>query len=364
MTQSTAKKYQKIKLYISLLGLLIDVLFWIILITSGWASSLAAISRRFSSHFLIQFYFFVVGLGVINLFIHLPLSFYSGYLVEHRFALSNQTFWRWVIEQLKGLLLGLILGGITLTIFYLILWRYPHFWWLLVWAFMLFFSVVLGQLAPLVIFPLFYKFKPLENEDLKQRIQKLAENWKIKISGVFQFDLSKNTRKANAALIGLGKTRRVVLGDTLLTLCSPSEIETVFAHEIGHHVQRHMLKGILFSSLISLIGLWISFQIYQTILVRQGYAAHQLDALPYLGLIFVAYGLFTTPLTNYISRHFEYQADRFAAQSTHREDFVNALQKLAESNLADKTPHPIVEFLFYSHPSINHRIEKIKGTKI
>lgn len=364
MTPDTAKKYQKIKLYILLLGLFIDVLFWIILITSGWASSLAVAASRFSSHFLVQFYFFVLGLGALNLFIHLPLSFYSGYIVEHRFALSHQTIWRWAIEQLKGLLLGVILGGITLTIFYLILWRYPHSWWLLVWVFLLFFSVVLGRLAPLLIFPLFYKFTPLENEDLKQRIENLAENWKIKISGVFQFNLSKNTRKANAALTGLGKTRRVILGDTLLTLCSPSEIETVFAHEIGHHVQRHMLKGILFSSLISLIGLWVTFQIYQAILVQQGYTAYQLEALPYLGLIFFAYSLFTTPLTNYISRHFEYQADRFAVQLTHRDDFISALQKLAESNLADKTPHPLVEFLFYSHPSINHRLEKIKGIKI
>lgn len=364
MTQTTAKKYQKIKLYISLWGLLIDALFWIIVITSGWVSNLATAASRFSSHWLVQFYFFVICIGTMNLFLHLPLSFYSGYMVEHRFALSNQTFWRWVIEQLKGLAIGLILGGITLTIFYLILWHYPRSWWLMVWTFMLFFSVLLGQLAPVLIFPLFYKFKPLENEDLQQRIQKLAENWKIKISGVFQFDLSKNTKKANAALAGLGKTRRVILGDTLLTLCSPSEIETVFAHEIGHQVQRHLLKGILLSSLISLIGLGLASQIYQAILFQKGYMAHQLEALPYLGLIFFAYGLFTTPITNFMSRYFEYQADRFAVQSTNGNDFMNALKKLAESNLADKTPHPVVEFLFYSHPSINHRIEKIKGIKI
>ncbi len=260
------------------MALILDLLFWTIFIFSGLALRLASAAAQFSPHFLGQFYFFVMCSGAVKLAIHFPLSFYSGYIVEHRFALSNQTFWRWIAEQLKGLAVGVFLGGIILTTFYLILWRYPQSWWIIVWAFLFFFSVLLGQLAPVLIFPLFYKFKPLENEEVKQRIQGLAEKWKIKIRGVYQFDLSKNTRKANAALVGLGRTRRVILGDTLLSLCSPAEIETVFAHEIGHHARRHMLKGILLNSLMSLFGLWLAFHTYQAILFNKGYTAHQLEA--------------------------------------------------------------------------------------
>jgi STE24 endopeptidase len=362
MNAPLAKKYHKIKLGIALSGIIIDLAFWSGIIISGYSAALAEFAYRYSNQHLIQFYFFIIGLGMISFVIHFPLSFYSGFIVEHQFSLSNQSLMRWLWEQLKGILLGILLGGILLTVFYLTLWRYPHFWWLIVWLFILVFSVLLGRLAPVLIFPLFYKFKPVENENLKNRIQNLAQNWKLKISGVFQFDLSKNTKKANAAFTGLGKTRRVILGDTLLANFSDEEIETIFSHEIGHYFHRHLFKGILFNSLLSLIGLFAAFLIYQNLLLIKQYQTHQLEALPYLGLIFLLYSLLSGPLANYLSRHFEYQADRFAVETSgKKQEFITSLKKLGELNLADETPHPLVEFLFYSHPSIEHRIEKLTG---
>ena len=362
MKVTPAKKYHKIKLRIALSGIIIDLLFWSGLIISGGSTAIASYAYHGSSQPLTQFYYFTIGIGFISLLIHLPLSFYSSYIVEHQFSLSNQSLLRWIGEQLKGFLLGILLGGILLTVFYLTLWKYPASWWIMVWVFMLFFSILLGQLAPVLIFPIFYKFKPLENESLKKRIEELAKNWKLNVSGIFQFDLSKNTKKANAAFAGLGKTRRVILGDTLLTNFSEEEIETVFAHEIGHYSLRHLLKGIIFNSLISLIGLYAAFHIYQIILSGRQYQSHQLEALPYLGLIFLIYSLVTGPLGNYLSRKFEYQADQFAITATGKsQEFISSLKKLGELNLADQTPHPVVEFLFYSHPSIEHRIEKLTG---
>jgi len=226
--------------------------------------------------------------------------------------------------------------------------------------FLILFTVILSRIAPLVIFPLFYKFKPLENQTLIERIQAFAAKWNLKISGTYQFDLSKNTKKANAAFTGIGKSKRIILGDTLLAHFDEDEIMTVFAHEVGHYHHKHLLKGIILNSMITLVGLWFAARIYAYILQLKYFNPAQLEALPYLALIFLFYGLVTGPLGNMISRKYEFQADQFAVSSSGEADsFKNSLKKLAKLNLSDETPHPIIEFLFYSHPSIQHRLEKL-----
>jgi STE24 endopeptidase len=362
MNTGKAKQYNRIKLIVSLTNLVIDLIFWILIIVTGFASAIAGYAYGVVSYPLLQFYVFALILGIIHLVINFPLSIYSGYILEHRFSLSNQTLAGWFREQAKGLMVGLILGSIVMVIFYLMLWKLPQLWWLGVWIFILIFSVLLTRVAPVLIFPLFYKFKNLENDELKDRIKSFGEKWNLHIKGVFQFNLSKTTRKANAAFTGLGKTKRVILGDTLLDNFTPEEIETVFAHEVGHYVKKHLLKGIIFSSAVSFAGLYLTFRIYQTILNHLQLPPQALNALPYLGLIFFIYGLISGPLGNWISRIYEYQADHFAVTSTGQPGVYEAsLRKLADLNLADESPHPMVEFLFYSHPSIQHRINKISG---
>jgi STE24 endopeptidase len=361
--QQKSKKYNRIKLRLTIFNLFLDLSLWLALLFF-LADPVANIAYHSAAHPLVQFYVFAALIGLGLGFIHFPISFYSGYILEHQFSLSNQTFFRWLGEQLKGLLVSLILGTIVSTVFFLLLWKYPNGWWFMAWLFILIFSILLSRLAPLLLFPIFYKFKPLENENLKERIQKFADKWNLHISGVYQFDLSKNTRKANAAFAGLGKSRRIILGDTLLENFSEDEIETVFAHEVGHYHHRHLLKGILINSLISLIGLFVVFQIYQLYLENYQYTSHQLEALPFLGLLLMIYGLLTGPIGNLISRRFEYQADRFAVSSTgNHQFFIDSLKKLSRLNLADESPHPLVEFLFYSHPSINHRVQNISEDK-
>ena len=365
MDQNTAKRYNRIKLILSLSGMIIDLLFWLVIIFSGVAISLANVAYSQFSLSLFQFYLFVIILAAIYLLINFPFSFASGFLVERRFSLSNQTFLQWVWEQVKGLLVAAVLGGVVLTIFYLLLVKYPNVWWVGVWLFLLIFSVLLTRLAPTLIFPLFYKFEPLERNELKEKLQKMGERWGLKITGVFRFNLSKTTRKANAAFTGLGKSKRVILGDTLLNEFNEAEIESVFAHEIGHFVHRHLFKGILINSVLSLAGLYLVFYIYRNITGALHLSQHSLEALPYLGLLFFLFSQITSPLGNYISRRFEYQADRFAVAAMEKsEPFIESLKKLSRLNLADPDPHPLVEFLFYSHPSINNRIEKITGEKV
>lgn len=364
MDTRTIKKYNRIKLIITFLNIFLNLAFWLFILFSGISHPLAAFLRSRIPGELLQFYLFVLLFGFMNLTLHLPLSFYSGYIVEHRFSLSNQTLLRWFGEQLKGLAVGLILGGIVLTVFYFLLSNYPRSWWIGFWLFVLIFSILLTRVAPVVIFPLFYKFTPLENLQLRDRISRFARRWNMNIRGIFQFNLGKDTRKANAAFAGLGKSKRVLLSDTLVNNFSEDEIEAVFAHEIGHYQHHHLWKGIFINSVISFIGLYLVSVIYRQILQAHGWPPTRLEALPYLGFLLFLYGLITGPLGNLISRRFEYQADRFAAESIENpEAFKNALLKLSELNLADPEPHPVIEFLFYSHPSIQHRIEKITGEK-
>ncbi|MBN2366541.1 MAG: M48 family peptidase [Calditrichaeota bacterium] len=362
MKSELSKKYNRIKLIVSITSLLVDLFFWLVVILSGFAGKIADISYSQASNPLIQFLIFAAILGGIYFLINFPLSFYSGYILEHRFSLSNQTLAGWFREQMKAALVGLVLAGVMISIFYILLWKYPDYWWFGLWLFILVFSILLSRLAPVLLFPIFYKFTPLDDPDLRNRIKSFAEKYDLNISGVYQFDLSKNTRKANAAFTGLGKSRRVILGDTLLNHFNHDEIETIFAHEVGHYVKKHLVRGILVSSIISFIGLFLAFTIYESILGYLGYQPYNLEAIPYLALIFYFYSLISGPISNWVSRRFEYQADRFAVESSGQPGvYQNSLKKLADLNLADESPHPVIEFLFYSHPSISHRIEKISG---
>jgi STE24 endopeptidase len=362
LEQDKAKQYNRYKLLTSLGNISIDIIFWIVIIVSGLGRLTADICYQTFDQPLLQFYLFVMILGGISFLIHFPLSFYSGFILEHQFSLSTQTISAWIIEKFKGIIISLLLGGIILTVLFILLMHFSSWWWIFIWLFLFIFSIILSRIAPLLIFPLFYKFKPLENQELKERIQHFAEKWKIQISGVYQFNLSKNTKKANAAFTGIGKSRRIILGDTLLEKFELDEIETIFAHEVGHYHHKHLIKGIILNSMISLFGFWMIYHLYNLILRLNSYESYQLEALPYLAIIFLFYGFITGPIANAISRKYEFQADYFAVSSTGKSNvYKNSLKKLADLNLADESPHPIIEFLFYSHPSIKHRIEKIAG---
>jgi STE24 endopeptidase len=287
-----------------------------------------------------------------------PLSFYSGFILEHRYHLSNQTFLQWLWEHTKAMLVSVPIAVPLALLFYFFLHTYQELWWLPVATSMFIVSIALSKIAPVFIMPLFYKFTPLENETLKERILLLCKNTKMNITGIFTFNLSKTTKKANAGFTGIGKSKRIILGDTLMQHFSNDEIETVFAHELGHYVHGHIWKNILVGTMSIFLGLLITSRLYSLSLGWFGFSAvDQLAALPLLVLWLGVYSLATSPLSNMLSRKYEYEADRYAINKTgNAPAFTSTMKKLAEMNLADTAPHPLVEFLFYSHPSIEKRI--------
>jgi STE24 endopeptidase len=358
----SAKKYNNIKLAIGIGEGIASFILILLFVWLGYSEELELyLSEYFSNPYLL-FLAFLFIIGLAGSILSYPVSYYSGFYLEHKYNLSNQTFWKWILEGLKGLLVSLVIGLPILLTFYYILNTFHSLWWLPFAIIMFFISVVLSQIFPIIIFPIFYKITPIENEDLKERITKLAKNAKLKVENVYKFDMSKNTKKANAAFTGLGKTKRIILGDTLLENYSLEEIETVIAHELGHFKKKHIIKNIIIGTASSFLTLFIIASLYQISLSWFGFEnITQVAALPLLALWSTLIGLVQSPLGNILSRKFEYEADEYAITETKNPGaFIKTLEKLTDQNLGDKDPHPFVEWFFYSHPSIKNRIAAIE----
>ncbi|MBM4071443.1 MAG: M48 family metallopeptidase [Planctomycetes bacterium] len=295
-----------------------------------------------------------IGLEVLTS----PIDFWSGFILEHRYQLSNQSLKSWIWKRLKGYLVGGILGLAMLSGLYTIMWLGGENWWLWTAGCWLLVTLVLGQLVPVVILPLFYKVTRLEDPGLAERLQKLAAGTGLTLEGVYRLHLSAETKKANAALAGLGRTRRVLLGDTLLEQFTPEEIEVVFAHEVGHHVHRHLPKMVAVSVLLATAGFWLVDWTLHRLTGVLGYAGFSDPAaLPLVLLVLSLLGLLLSPLQNALSRFFERQCDRYALDRTGlRDAYRAAFVKLARINKSDPDPHPLVAWLFYDHPPIRERL--------
>ena len=206
----------------------------------------------------------------------------------------------------------------------------------------------------------------IENKSLKTRIVKLSKDAGLNVQNVYKFNMSKNTKKANAAFTGLGKTKRIILGDTLLDNYSYDQIETVMAHELGHYKRKHIVKNIFIGTVFSFLTFFLIAKLYEISLPYFGFEnITEIAALPLLTIWAMLIGLVQQPISNIISRKFEYEADEYAVKSTgKKEAFISTLDKLTEQNLGDREPHPFVEWFFYSHPSIKNRTNYINSIKI
>lgn len=287
-----------------------------------------------------------------------PIDFWSSYIVEHQHGLSTQTLTAWIFRRLKGYAVGGVIGILLVCGLYAVLWQTGEYWWLFATAGWLVATLVLGRILPVVILPLFYRFHRTEDSALLERLRKLCAGTGLTVEGIYTLHLSDETRKANAALAGLGKTRRVLLGDTLLNTFTPEEIEVVFAHEVGHHVHRHLIKMIAYRVVLTLAGFWLVDRLLRTLAPALGYEGlTDPAALPLVLLVLTVFGLILSPLGNALSRFFEVQCDTYALERTRRPDaFRSAFTKLARMNKADPDPHPAVVWLFYDHPPIRERL--------
>ena len=363
--ERNAKRYQRIKLSLSLTEALLSFLLLAVFVYTGYSLQLRELVVHLHPNAYVQLLLYILILGAGFLILFSPFSIISGFWLEHHFNLSNQSFPAWFWEQTKQLFLGLVLLLPLLLLIYYFLRSFPQSWWLWSAALLFVFSVFLGKIAPQIIFPLFYKFEPISDDTLLERLKRLAEKGRFALTGVYRFNMSKTTKKANAAFTGLGKSRRIILGDTLLDEFTVDEIEAVFAHETGHFVYGHLTKGIVRTTAVSFISLFLAAQIYSILLNKMGfYGVSDLAALPLLSIIFSVFALITTPLENSISRKYERQADEYAVSNCQQpQAFITAMQKLSKMNLSETEPHPLVEFLFHSHPSVKSRIEAAEKWK-
>ena len=290
--------------------------------------------------------------------VELPLAFYQGYALEHRYALSNQTPKQWVADQAKGAALGAIFASLGASIVYALISWNRDWWWLaaaLVFAILM---IGLAQLAPVLLMPLFYRFKPLDRPALVDRLMALANRARTPVVGVYEWALSAHTKKANAALAGMGRTRRILLADTLLADYSEDEIEVVLAHELSHHVHHDIWRGMALQAAVLLIGFLGAHLGLRAFADRAGLRGLDDPAgLPILLLVAGAVSLLTAPVVNALSRSHERRADQYALDATGRpEAFISAMKRLGQQNLAEDDPSPFVQWLFYSHPPIRQRI--------
>jgi STE24 endopeptidase len=366
--QRQAKEYARIRRRFMLLDLGLGaglLLAWLLL---GWSVSLRNWILIWTQNQWLAVLVFGLVFGAVYSVLDLPLSFYTGYILPHRYQQSNQTLKGWWSDLIKGLLLSVLMGGIVLEITYLMLRTYPDTWWLWTGGILLLFNVLLANLAPVLLFPLFYRFIPLEDQhsDLREQLIALAEKAGTNVKGVFQFDISRRTKSANAALTGLGNTRRIILGDTLLDEFTPDEIETVLAHELGHHKHRDILLGMTVQSILTLGGLYLTSLGLSWGITRFGFESiSDIAAFPLFAISLGVFGLITLPLSNRYSRWREKLADGFALQLTGKGDaYASALIRLSNQNLAEVDPEPWVEFLLYSHPTLEKRIQMAQSYKL
>ena len=341
------KHYARRRYLLFLAHLAVGVAFLAAMIDSG-SSAFADRAREIAgpNAFLGTVFFYFAGFSLAYLLVSLPLSFYGGYVLEHQFGLSTQTLGRWAKRRLKKWLLSFVIAAPLVLAFYWMLRQWPRTWWLpasLVW---ILFTYVLTKFAPRILIPIFYKLEPIADEELASKLRDLAATAGIRLRGAFRIDLSRETKKANAAVVGLGSTRRVVLGDTLLAKFTHDEIIAVFAHELGHVVHRHVIKGLVLAGALCVASLYaVASRVANP------------ETLPILVAVLAGIQLLVMPFEKWYSRRRELQSDEYALRSTGaREPFISAMKKLGAMNLADVRPNKLAEIFLFSHPPIWKRI--------
>ena len=359
-SDSDARRYARIRYRLMLVELVGGLVFLLVYQLSGVSMASAQWIARLTPVVWLQIAAYLALFGGCWWVVFLPFRFYGGFILEHRFGLSRLTVRGWLVREAKHLLVSGILALFLMEGWYALLRAFPTTWpvyatigWVAV-------SVILARMFPTWLLPIFYNTTALTDDALARRLLALCERAKVSALGVFRMDLGVETRKANAALTGMGRTRRVLVSDTLLERFTPEEIETILAHELGHHRYRHITKLLVLSG----IGSYAAFLLVQMLvpgwLVRLGVTGlSQIAGFPTLMLALSLIGLVGLPIQNGISRAFEWQADRFVPTvvGTKAASFASALRRLGELNLADPAPPRWVEWLFYDHPAIMDRIK-------
>jgi len=360
--QEKAKVYEWAGRKLGLWGMLVSAVFNLIFYFTG-LSSLIANWNVVSSVILIFIIYMLIYAGIQEV-IGLPLSYISGFVIEKNYGFSNQTRREWFKEHLKSFIVSLVLSIIIFGALLIIFQRFGNSWWLVASCFMVFFSVVISIIFPVWIMPIFHKYEPIEDEELKDSLRGILESGGLKIKGFFREDTSRKTTKENAMLAGLGKTKRVILTDNIINNMKLDEIRTVLAHEVGHYKRAHMLKMIftgLFFNLFSFYVLHLTFTALFPAFLTSIRA--NITLLPIFLLFLSLIDLtFLKILQNALVRLFENQADTEALKLTgDTEAFKRTMAGLANRNLSNAYPNFWVKLIYYSHPPIGERLERAEA---
>jgi STE24 endopeptidase len=353
-----AKHYQRRRMALGVGEWAVEVLLLIVLLVSGGSVAIREAAERASGNPWVVVLLYLLPLGALFSMVSMVFGAVRAFVVDRRFGLSTQTFRIWLADELKSAALGGLLALVLVEIVYGLLRLYPESWWIGVGVAVSVLSIVLAHLAPVLIFPLFYRFTRISDTEIAERLAQLASHAQTRIEGVYEFNFSRKTRAANAALVGFGRTRRIVLADNLLDNFTLDELEAVLAHEFAHHTQHHLPKIIAIQTAMYFVLFYGLHRVLGLVDGRWGFrGTADVANLPLLALGATVLVLILLPLTNGLLRHFERQADAYALRiATQPAAFISALQRLAQINLADRSPHPLIEWIFYSHPSIGKRI--------
>jgi STE24 endopeptidase len=356
--QKVAREYARIKRRLFLLSLALMSAGLVALLALGWSAALRDWVETISTNPWIVVGLYGAALGAAYTLLTLPLDFYSGYVLQHRYGLSTQNIGGWTLDLAKELALTALFGLGGLELLYWLLRTWPEWWWVAMAALAWIFLVVMAQLGPILLMPLFFKFRPLDDPELVRRLTNIAERAGARVQGVYVMDMSSRTTAANAMLAGLGRTRRIILGDTLLENYTPDEIETVLAHELAHHVHNDLPKGLLAQAGLMLVGMWVAAQALRWGVEALGFRGEaDVAALPVFALAMLLFALLVMPAGNFMSRQMERAADLYALRTTGKaRAFRSVMLKLAGQNLTEADPPAWVRFLFHSHPAVAERV--------
>jgi STE24 endopeptidase len=360
MNEDKATRYHRLRRRASLLGTFGGAALLVLLIVSGASDALRNAATAFTGgSFVGTVVVYIVLLFVAAEVIELPLAYYLGVTLERRYGLSTQTIRGWWGDHFKAAAIGLMFLLCGSVIVGLIIRSQPEQWWLIAAVGFSVVMIVLAQLAPVLLLPIFYEFTPLDRPALRDRLLGLAERAGAQVLGIFEWRLGDRTKKANAALTGIGRTRRILLSDTLLAEHSDDEIEVILAHELAHHVHHDIWRAIALETALMTLGFYLADQVLAQAVGWFGITSKwDPAALPILALSGGAVSLGLMPFANAVSRAHERRADRYALEMTNNPPaFMSAMKRLGAQNLAEERPSRLVEVLFYTHPPIAARID-------
>lgn len=367
-------QYSNEKFLYSTITMLTDKLLLLVFLFTGFYPWLyQALQQITGNIYLLCFLFFAV-IGLIDTAAGIPFSLYFDFVIEKKYGFNKMSFRLWLADLGKGLLISALMGIVVLSILIFFLIKFPAFWWILIWGFMILFSLLMQFVYPQWIAPLFNRFQPLSNEELKRQIEELLKKTGYRSNGVFEMDASKRSGHSNAYFTGIGKAKRIVLYDTLLNQMQPREIVAVLGHEIGHFKMKHILKGMIISSLKTLFLLFLASSLIQIPALYRGFGFSVIDnnfqELLFIGLFLLSIIsspvlYFLSPLSAFLSRKHEFEADRFSARCTgDPQALIDALIQLNVKNLSNLYPAAAYVWFYYSHPTLLDRITALKKVSL